>query len=170
MKNLDDGIDDERLRKEFSPYGTITSAKVRDRGCRWGSRARLAGAFSPGKCIRIIILLRFPADGLLQAKCEGHATSTPCCPEELVDGVEWDLKATSFWVLHSCSVVWDRCVTDTNVNDPKATSLWGERGFPGSQAGVLPLGKPYKCQSCHQGWCQASLEGRAYGCRGLVWL
>ncbi|XP_038022358.1 polyadenylate-binding protein 1-like isoform X2 [Anas acuta] len=29
VKNLDDGIDDERLRKEFSPYGTITSAKKR---------------------------------------------------------------------------------------------------------------------------------------------
>lgn len=29
VKNLDDGIDDERLRKEFSPFGTITSAKVR---------------------------------------------------------------------------------------------------------------------------------------------
>jgi len=28
VKNLDDTIDDERLRKEFSPYGTITSAKV----------------------------------------------------------------------------------------------------------------------------------------------
>ncbi|ETE69989.1 Embryonic polyadenylate-binding protein A, partial [Ophiophagus hannah] len=28
VKNLDDGIDDEHLRKEFSPYGTITSAKV----------------------------------------------------------------------------------------------------------------------------------------------
>lgn len=28
MKNLDDTIDDERLRKEFAPYGTITSAKV----------------------------------------------------------------------------------------------------------------------------------------------
>ncbi|KAM6925403.1 polyadenylate-binding protein 1-like isoform 2-T2 [Xenentodon cancila] len=28
VKNLDDSIDDERLRKEFSPYGTITSAKV----------------------------------------------------------------------------------------------------------------------------------------------
>ncbi|XP_041861021.1 embryonic polyadenylate-binding protein-like isoform X2 [Melanotaenia boesemani] len=28
VKNLDDNIDDERLRKEFSPYGTITSAKV----------------------------------------------------------------------------------------------------------------------------------------------
>ncbi|MGH0177457.1 UNVERIFIED_CONTAM: hypothetical protein FKN15_075199 [Acipenser sinensis] len=27
VKNLDDGIDDERLRKEFAPYGTITSAK-----------------------------------------------------------------------------------------------------------------------------------------------
>ncbi|XP_058032488.1 polyadenylate-binding protein 1-like isoform X2 [Ahaetulla prasina] len=27
VKNLDDGIDDEHLRKEFSPYGTITSAK-----------------------------------------------------------------------------------------------------------------------------------------------
>jgi len=28
VKNLDDQIDDERLRKEFSSYGTITSAKV----------------------------------------------------------------------------------------------------------------------------------------------
>jgi len=28
IKNLDDSIDDERLRKEFSDYGTITSAKV----------------------------------------------------------------------------------------------------------------------------------------------
>merc|ERR1711868_124782 len=28
VKNLDDSIDDEILRKEFSPYGTITSAKV----------------------------------------------------------------------------------------------------------------------------------------------
>merc|ERR1712029_561532 len=27
-KKLDDTIDDERLRKEFTPYGTITSAKV----------------------------------------------------------------------------------------------------------------------------------------------
>merc|ERR1719486_1810186 len=27
VKNLDDTIDDERLRKEFAPYGTITSAK-----------------------------------------------------------------------------------------------------------------------------------------------
>ena len=28
VKNLDDGIDDQRLREEFTPYGTITSAKV----------------------------------------------------------------------------------------------------------------------------------------------
>ncbi len=28
VKNLDDSIDDERLRQEFSPFGTITSAKV----------------------------------------------------------------------------------------------------------------------------------------------
>ncbi|OQR74938.1 polyadenylate-binding protein 1-like [Tropilaelaps mercedesae] len=28
VKNLDDVIDDERLRREFTPYGTITSAKV----------------------------------------------------------------------------------------------------------------------------------------------
>jgi polyadenylate-binding protein len=28
IKNLDDEIDDAALRKEFSPYGTITSAKV----------------------------------------------------------------------------------------------------------------------------------------------
>eukprot|EP00066_Takifugu_rubripes_P005114 XP_003968961.1 PREDICTED: polyadenylate-binding protein 1-like [Takifugu rubripes] len=34
VKNLDDGIDDERLRKEFSPFGTITSAKVMLEGGR----------------------------------------------------------------------------------------------------------------------------------------
>ena len=28
VKNLGDNIDDERLRKEFSQFGTITSAKV----------------------------------------------------------------------------------------------------------------------------------------------
>ncbi|XP_070824735.1 polyadenylate-binding protein 1-like [Chaetodon trifascialis] len=28
VKNLDDSINDERLRKEFAPYGTITSAKI----------------------------------------------------------------------------------------------------------------------------------------------
>ena len=34
VKNLDDTIDDERLRKEFAPYGTITSAKVMTEGGR----------------------------------------------------------------------------------------------------------------------------------------
>ncbi|KAG7279961.1 hypothetical protein CRUP_025213, partial [Coryphaenoides rupestris] len=33
-QNLDDGLDDERLRKEFSPFGTITSAKVMTEGGR----------------------------------------------------------------------------------------------------------------------------------------
>jgi polyadenylate-binding protein len=28
VKNLDDSVDDDRLRKEFAPFGTITSAKV----------------------------------------------------------------------------------------------------------------------------------------------
>lgn len=34
VKNLDDNIDDERLRKEFSQFGTITSAKVMGDGGR----------------------------------------------------------------------------------------------------------------------------------------
>ncbi|XP_055954343.1 polyadenylate-binding protein 1-like [Patella vulgata] len=34
VKNLDDCIDDERLRKEFSQFGTITSAKVMGDGTR----------------------------------------------------------------------------------------------------------------------------------------
>lgn len=55
MKNLDDGIDDERLRKEFSPYGTITSAKVWDWGSCWGSW----GALSPWEWIGIVILLSY---------------------------------------------------------------------------------------------------------------
>lgn len=28
IKNLADEVDDDRLRSEFTPYGTITSAKV----------------------------------------------------------------------------------------------------------------------------------------------
>ncbi|KAG8519706.1 Polyadenylate-binding protein 1-like [Galemys pyrenaicus] len=32
VKNLDDSIDDEKLREEFSPYGVITSAKVMTEG------------------------------------------------------------------------------------------------------------------------------------------
>ncbi|EPY74200.1 poly(A) binding protein, cytoplasmic 1-like protein [Camelus ferus] len=32
VKNLDDSINDEKLRKEFSPYGVITSAKVMTEG------------------------------------------------------------------------------------------------------------------------------------------
>merc|ERR1719367_1913768 len=34
VKNLDDTIDDDRLRKEFAPFGTITSAKVMNEGGR----------------------------------------------------------------------------------------------------------------------------------------
>lgn len=34
VKNLDDNIDDERLRKEFSQFGTITSARVMTEGGR----------------------------------------------------------------------------------------------------------------------------------------
>ncbi|VDI49092.1 polyadenylate-binding protein [Mytilus galloprovincialis] len=34
VKNLDDNIDDKRLRKEFSQFGTITSAKVMSEGGR----------------------------------------------------------------------------------------------------------------------------------------
>lgn len=41
VKNLDDTIDDERLRQEFTPYGTITSAKVRKREGEKGLGFRL---------------------------------------------------------------------------------------------------------------------------------
>ena len=34
IKNLDDTIDDERLRSEFAKFGTITSAKVLEEECR----------------------------------------------------------------------------------------------------------------------------------------
>ncbi|KAM9249843.1 polyadenylate-binding protein 1-like isoform 5-T6 [Dugong dugon] len=37
VKNLDDSIDDEKLRKEFSPYGMITSAKPPARPAYYGS-------------------------------------------------------------------------------------------------------------------------------------
>ncbi|KAK3538074.1 hypothetical protein QTP70_027551 [Hemibagrus guttatus] len=35
IKNLDDTIDDEKLRKEFSPFGSITSAKVNGAADGW---------------------------------------------------------------------------------------------------------------------------------------
>lgn len=59
MKNLDDGIDDERLRKEFSPYGTITSAKVRGQG--WAGRR--VQPLERGQDSRPVEL-ELPADGL----------------------------------------------------------------------------------------------------------
>ena len=34
VKNLDDSVDDERLGKEFEPYGTVTSARVMTEGGR----------------------------------------------------------------------------------------------------------------------------------------
>lgn len=40
IKNLDDTIDDEKLRKEFSPFGSITSAKVK-RACSGARRTLL---------------------------------------------------------------------------------------------------------------------------------
>lgn len=36
VKNLDGSVDNEKLRKEFSPYGVITSAKVRAVGAYGG--------------------------------------------------------------------------------------------------------------------------------------
>jgi polyadenylate-binding protein len=43
VKNLDDVIDDERLRKEFSQFGTITSAKVMTEASNKGDQGRSKG-------------------------------------------------------------------------------------------------------------------------------
>lgn len=43
VKNLDDNIDDERLRKEFSQFGTITSAKVMTEGRNKAEAGRSKG-------------------------------------------------------------------------------------------------------------------------------
>ena len=40
IKNLDDTINDEKLRKEFSPFGSITSAKVFDTEV-WGLKTEV---------------------------------------------------------------------------------------------------------------------------------
>lgn len=47
VKNLDDSIDNEKLRKEFAPYGTITSAKVRAVGAYWGQSLPLSSFHCP---------------------------------------------------------------------------------------------------------------------------
>lgn len=65
VKNLDDTIDDERLRKEFAPYGTITSAKVMTEGGRnkGGFQTSLGKYFSTSCCswtfLKLFPSLRF---------------------------------------------------------------------------------------------------------------
>ena len=46
IKNLDDTIDDEKLRKEFSPFGSITSTKVKN--CGWHSNGLEEGSVAGG--------------------------------------------------------------------------------------------------------------------------
>lgn len=55
VKNLDDGIDDERLRKEFSPFGTITSAKVL---VLFYSSRLLCVCVYTSRCIFIVLVFR----------------------------------------------------------------------------------------------------------------
>ena len=54
VKNLADDTEDDQLRAEFAPYGTITSAKVRGRGGRRGGSAfmREAGRAGQGLTLR----------------------------------------------------------------------------------------------------------------------
>lgn len=62
VKNLDDTIDDERLRKEFAPYGTITSAKVMTEGGRnKGGFQTSLGKYFCTSCCSWTILKLFPS-------------------------------------------------------------------------------------------------------------
>ncbi len=61
VKNLDDIIDDERLRKEFSQFGTITSAKV-SRACVLTLRA------APAHPTLVVLGCRDLGEGV----CETH--------------------------------------------------------------------------------------------------
>lgn len=53
VKNLDDSVDEETLRKEFAPFGTITSAKVR-------SNLALTKHHDWYLCTRLYLLYYFP--------------------------------------------------------------------------------------------------------------
>ena len=57
VKNLDDTIDDEKLREEFSVHGTITSAKVMNEEGR--SKVRLEEEFRLMTTVRVLVLRNF---------------------------------------------------------------------------------------------------------------
>ena len=63
VKNLDDGINDEKLRKEFAPYGTITSAKVTLTNCIWRSVKNPQGYVLCWACHKPPFLLQVMTDG-----------------------------------------------------------------------------------------------------------
>ncbi len=68
IKNLEDTIDDEKLRKEFAPYGTITSAKIMydDKGISKGktSISSLSSYVLLSKCILKLLDGTSPSDAL----------------------------------------------------------------------------------------------------------
>ncbi|KAL1415937.1 hypothetical protein MTO96_028529 [Rhipicephalus appendiculatus] len=148
VKNLDDALDDERLRKEFAPFGNITSAKVMTDGNGRSKGFGFVCFSSPEEATKAVtemngrIVVSKPLYVALAQRKEDHGTDVPArrcrccgllrahhappdCPAQLLPGH----PGTSPDARHpsldrpAAAAAWTRGTPGGGPADPKGASL-----------------------------------------------